>query len=268
MSIHLNSLRMRAERDGRHISGAERLLALAELESAAIEMVQRALRHPRGAAQEISFHVEAIPAGSIKTGKLLNLSNNQVDSWQQGRRLAIRLLAKEGIPEAIAEHSIEILAAGAAPSGLSMRGAMLVDADTGERLEADQSRGVRASRMDLTAGCRQELCRLLASVNLNNSHVVEALALATKVCSAPGVVAELCWSDDPDYLAGYVASRTLGYQRISHMKPAGEERGGRAFFVRRSKDQLPELVTWLEKTPLLIDRIGLIFGPFHRGEGS
>ena len=37
-----------------------------------------------------------------------------------------------------------------------------------ERLEADQSRGVRASRMDLSADCRQELCRLLEQVNLNN----------------------------------------------------------------------------------------------------
>ncbi len=257
---------MRAECHGQHISGAERLLPGNELESAAIEMLQRALRHPRGAAQKISFHVEAVSARCVKSGKLLDLSNNSVDSWPQGRRLANRLLRKVGIPKAVAEHSIEILATGAAPSGQSMRGAMLIDADSGERLESDPARGVRASRMDLTAGCRQRLCRLLEQLNLNNSHVVEALTLATKVCSAPGIVAELCWSDDPDYLAGYVASRTLGYQRISHMKPAGEERGGRAFFVRCSKEELPNLVAWLEQAPLLIDQIGLVAGPLHRGK--
>ncbi|HEY5672571.1 MAG TPA: 6-carboxyhexanoate--CoA ligase [Malonomonas sp.] len=261
MLTQLNSLRMRAERAGRHISGAERLLALNELEIAAADMLQRALQHPRGTAQKIVFHIEAVSSGSISTGQLLDFTNNRAINWQQGRLLACQLLQSAGISRSVAERSIEVLASGAAPGGQSMRGAMLIDADSGERLESDQARGVRACRMDLTVTVRQELCYLLEQIKLNNPHVVEALTLATKVCSAPGVVAELCWSDDPDYQAGYVASQALGYQRISLMKPAGSDRGGRAFFVRRSSAELPELIELLEKAPLLIDRIGQITDP-------
>ena len=261
MSMQLNSLRMNAERDGQHISGAERLLRVADLESAAVGMLQRALLHPRGTAETIRFHVEPISAARVNRGRLLDFSGYQVESWQQGRQLASQMLVASGISQAVADGSIAILAAGASPDGHSMRGAMLIDADSGERLEFDQARGVRASRMDLDGEARQQLYRLLDSINLNNPHVVEALILATKVSSAPGLVAELCWSDDPDYLAGYVASQQFGYQRISLLKPAGEERGGRVFFVRRAKAELPDLVEWLEKSPLLIDRVGQVRQP-------
>lgn len=266
MLTPLNSLRMRAQRAGRHISGAERLLTMDELGDAAVAMLQRALDHPRGAAEQISFHVEAIAASAISSATLLNFTNNPVDSWQQGRQLASQLLVKNGLSSAVAARAIKILTQGAAPDGQSMRGAMLIDADSGERLETDQARGVRASRMDLTSEIRQELGRLLEQINLNNPHVVEALTLASKVCSASGIIAELCWSDDPDYLAGYVASREHGYQRISLLKPVGEERGGRAFFVRKNRAVLPELVAWLEQAPLLFVRIGKISGSIQQGD--
>lgn len=266
MLTDLTSLRMHAQRAGRHISGAERLLAQDELGDAAVAMLQRALKHPRGAAQRISFHIEAISGSAISRATLLDFTNNPVANWQQGRQLARQLLVKIGVSGAVVTRAMEILAQGAAPDGQSMRGALLIDADSGERLEKDPARGVRASRMDLIREIRQELGGLLERLNLNNSHVVEALTLASKVCSAQGVVAELCWSDDPDYVAGYVASRDHGYQRISVLKPVGEERGGRAFFVRQNRAVLPELVTWLEQAPLLFDRIGRINGPGEKGD--
>jgi len=141
-----------------------------------------------------------------------------------------------------------------------MRGAMLVDAQSGQRLEPDRARGVRASRMDLTPAAEQELRRGLAALGLDNAHVREALVLAAKVLSAPGIVAELCWSDDPAYTAGYVAAPALGYVRFPYLKPFGEERGGRAFFVRREGLDLAALIEHLERSVLLVDSIGALHG--------
>jgi 6-carboxyhexanoate--CoA ligase len=255
---------MRAERETKHISGAERLLSFAELEPAALEMLQRALQHPRGQAECINIRVDTIESDSIQQGQLPDLHNNLVQSWQQGRELAKEMLLASGVTRFAIERAMNDLAAGAAPDGRSMRGAMLIDADSGERLEADRSRGVRVSRMDLSNSVRQQLHSALAAQNLDNPHVMEALTLAAKVVSAPALVAELCWSDDPEYLAGYVAAREAGYQRISLLKPVGEERGGRAFFVRCGKDSLAGLIKWLERQPFLIKQIGRIHPPCHR----
>lgn len=261
MTEPLNSLRMRAQRDGKHISGAERLVHFEQLQDIAIEMVQRALLHSRGQAEQIKICVEPIEKADLQFGRLPDLHNNIVNSWQVGRDLAAEMLTAYGVAQSAVERAMGALSLGAASDGQSMRGAMLIDADSGERLELDSDRGVRVSRMDLSPAAREQLKVLLAPQGLDNDHVVEALTLAAKVVSAPTLVAELCWSDDPDYLAGYVASRDGGYQRISLLKPVGEERGGRAFFIRCSKDRLGTLVNWLERQPFLIERIGRVHPP-------
>ncbi|MDJ1631243.1 6-carboxyhexanoate--CoA ligase [Bacillus velezensis] len=69
-----------------------------------------------------------------------------------------------------------------------------------------------------------------------HSRIKEAHAIAAKVCAHPGIIAELCWSDDPDYITGYVAAKKLGYQRIAKMKNAGDESGRRIFFTDGSID--------------------------------
>lgn len=250
---------MHASLDGQHLSGAERLVEhFDSVEDELICMLHRALQHPRGSADRISLQVDEIPCEEKLTGNLLDFSGYLVGNWEQGRILACHLLTEAGVSLGAASCSLEYLANGAAPGGSSMRGAMLVDAQSGERLEKDQTRGVRVSRMDVTKVVREQLHRCLAEHGLDNSHVIEALILASKVVSAPEIVAELCWSDDPDYQAGYVASSASGYQRINLLKPLGEERGGRAFFVRPGSADLAGLIQYLEKTPLLIDRIGKI----------
>ena len=261
MCNDLHSLRMRSEAEGRHISGAERLLTFTDLGDAVIAMLQRALFHSRGRADSINFQIEEVPADQIVSGHLPDLYNNQVADWRQGRDLAYEMLVTMGVARHVAGGAIAVIANGAAPDGQSMRGAMLIDADSGERLEPDQMRGIRVSRMDLTGQARLHLKQLLSVQQLDNPHVIEALTLAAKVIAAPGVVAELCWSDDPDYLSGYVASADYGYQRINLIKPAGEQRGGRAFFVRCGKERIPALIEWLEKMPLMIDRLGRINVP-------
>lgn len=260
MDESLYSVRMHSRRENRHLSGAERLVGPADLAAAAAAMVRRALDHPRGRAEEIRLAVDLVPPSAIRRGRLLDLRTFRVRDYQQGRGAARCLLQQAGVAEAAVTAAMDWIAQGAAPDGRAMRGAMLIDAESGARLEADPARGVRASRMDLTADAEAELRTRLAERGLDNPHVREALVLASKVLAAPEVLAELCWSDDPDYTAGYVASRSFGYVRFPQLKPLGEERGGRAFFVHRAGLDRAGLVAFIEHAVLLIDRIGTIGG--------
>jgi len=130
----------------------------------------------------------------------------------------------------------------------SMGGAMLLCAVTGNRLDDTGSRGVRVSRMDI--GDEHGFIEKLARSGINNIHVREALVLASKVAAAPDMVAELCWSDDPEYTTGYVASPT-GYIRIPHCKPVGSLLGGRVFFVKPDT-QLQRIIDYLQHQPVLV----------------
>ena len=78
MCNDLHSLRMRSEAEGRHISGAERLLTFTDLGDAVIAMLQRALFHSRVRADSINFQIEEVPADQIVSGRLPDLYNNQV----------------------------------------------------------------------------------------------------------------------------------------------------------------------------------------------
>lgn len=260
MSQTLYSIRMRSARDGRHISGAERLVPDGELEGLAGFLVRRALQHPRGAAAEIQLTIEEIPPGRLNRGQLPDVHTLRVANFRQGRQAALVLLERAGVRMQAARLAIERLAGGAAPDGGCMRGAMLVDARDGHRMEPDPARGIRASHMDLDPAAEEELRRRLAPYALDNEHVRDALVLAAKVLATPGLVAELCWSDDPDYVTGYVATPRDGYLRISHLKPMGDELGGRAFFVRPGCC-LDAVMEHLEKSVWIFDRVGRIHPP-------
>ena len=178
-----------------------------------------------------------------------------------GTDMAFCLLIKAGVQADVAAQAVHLLANGAGSDGAVMRGAVIMDANTGERLEPDSCRGVRVSRMDLTPACRSVMECELAAAALGHHRVLEALVLAGKVLGAPGIVAELCWSDDPDYTTGYVADPQAGYQRITDLKAAGDLRGGRVFFVNTADVSLEELVAYLESQPVLFNSIGKISPP-------
>ena len=125
-----------------------------------------------------------------------------------------------------------------------MRGAMLYDIATGNRLEPDCARGVRATYMDV---------RHSSEVDGQKNHFNEAIVLATKVANAPGMVAELCISDDPYYVTGYVASNELGYVRIMKMKEMGDENGGRIFLFDSRKARAEECVGYLQQKKVLVE---------------
>ncbi|MGK2904861.1 MAG: 6-carboxyhexanoate--CoA ligase [Desulfuromonadales bacterium] len=261
MDTPLYSVRMRASCKGQHLAGAERIVTDNAVCEVAAALMNRAMRCPNGQAEEIHCHVERIETAEVRYQQLPDVATYLVSNWQQGRQVAGCLLSRAGVQKDVAAQAVHLLANGAGTGGSVMRGAVIMDAKTGERLETDPSRGVRVSRMDLSPECRAALACELASAGLGHHRVQEALVLAGKVLCAPGVVAELCWSDDPHYTTGYVAALPGGYQRISDMKPVGDPRGGRVFFVNRAHVSLQELSNYLERQVVLFNASGTISPP-------
>ncbi len=256
METSLYSVRMRALCRSQHLSGAERIVTEAAVSEMTTVLTTRAMSCARGAADEVYCSVERIDSATVRYEQLPDVSTYQVHDWQEGRQIACNLLVRAGVQVDIAVQSVHLLANGAGPGGAVMRGAVIMDATTGERLETDLSRGVRVSRMDLVPECRSELKRELASAGLDHYRVLEALVLAGKVLSAPGIVAELCWSDDPNYTTGYVADPHGGYQRITALKSVGDSLGGRVFFINPAAVSINVLIDYLEYQPVLFDGLG------------
>ena len=239
----LYSVRMRAaqggphEKGGHHISGAERIVKLEEVGAIAQSLADRALHHSKGTADFINITVDLIPPEKIRYIDCLKVEEHKTGSISESHQLVTDLLQGPNISEEAVHKAISLLKS----LDKSMRGAMLVDAITGERLDIG-NRGVRVSHMDS-----------FDSYALgDNEHMREALVLASKVQSAEGVVGELCWSDDPDYTVGYVACNGV-YHRIPNMKELGSNIGGRVFFVRSDIDS-ESVIEYLERAPVLVQR--------------
>jgi 6-carboxyhexanoate--CoA ligase len=251
----LYSVRMRASTGQSHLSGAERLVPRDRIDLTMKDLVDRALSKQL-APDQIVVTIDAlgdIPVHFVQSLDLVSLDMHNITACQEN---AARVLEDFGVSSSAVLVAFRALEQGASPNGGNMRGAMLIDAETGERLEPNQSRGVRVSRFDWSDGASERIDRDLSTLGLTHFRTKEALALATKVAYAPGVVAELCWSDEPDYTAGYVADRTKGYIRFPHLKQAGNSFGGRAFFVSHSDLDRNALVAYLQETPVLITEIG------------
>lgn len=239
----LYSVRMRAaqggphEKGGHHISGAERIVKLEEVGAIAQSLADRALHHSKGAADFINITVDLIPANEITYVDCLQVEEHRANTIAEAHQLAIELLQGIHITEVAIQNAMTFLK----ELDSSMRGAMLVDATSGERIDVG-NRGVRVSHMDS-----------FDSESLgDNEHMREALVLASKVQSVEGIVGELCWSDDPDYTVGYVACNGI-YHRIPKMKELGSHIGGRVFFVRSEIDR-ESVIEYLEKAPVLVQR--------------
>ncbi len=261
MKTSLYSVRMRASIGGQHLTGAERIVAEGAVAETTTALTKRAMNSAVGSPDDICCSVDKIDSATILYAKLPDVKTFLVDNFQQGQLAALSLLSRAGIQKNVAAKAIDLLAAGPGPDGTVMRGAVLIDAATGQRLEKNPNRGVRVSRMDLSSDFRSKLEATLKTAGLNHYRVLEALVLAGKVLSCPGVVAELCWSDAPDYTTGYVADLQYGYQRISNLKMAGDPCGGRIFFVDLTTASLQSLIDYLELKPVLFNAVGTISAP-------
>lgn len=246
----LYSVKMRAaqggshEQGGRHISGAERLVVRGKIAETTHAMLERAFSHSRGCADFINIKVEAIATETIVKAPLLPVVTTDVCDVAAGRAVAMSALVEAGVSPLAARSGMDQLLA----LKDSLRGALLLCAETGRRLDDTGRRGVRVSSMDIADP--DGFDQWLARHGLTGIHVREALVLASKVLSAPGIMAELCWSDDPEYTTGYVASKER-YLRLPKLKPRGSPIGGRVFFVTPGAG-LAALTEYLESQPTLI----------------
>lgn len=242
------SLKMRASqhvgegelKHEQHISGAERIVSRDSVEAVCSAMVRRAMTHSKGDPDFINVKIEKVHESDIQILKALPVTRVDVDTWQEGLEKAFGLVgdAAAGIREKLPELLRETF---------PMRGAMLYDIATENRLEPDHERGVRATYMDALHSSEVDGCK---------NHFNEAIVLATKVANAPGMVAEFCVSDDPNYVTGYVASKELGYVRIMKMKEMGDENGGRIFLFDSRKASAEECIEYLQKKKVLVDVVG------------
>ena len=250
----LYSMKMRSalggdhRQGGQHISGAERILSEDDLMVNAQAMIARALNHSRGKADFIQLKIEAIPQQQIQRAKLLKIVTHKVETIREGRQQAKCILSAGGVTEQAIAAAFDYL--DELPT--SMRGAMLVDAVSGRRLDDFAMRGVRVSNMDIAN--EDDFSTWLSQQKLMDIHVREAAVLAAKVAAHQDVVAELCWSDDPEYVIGYVADKTR-YQRITKLKEQGSWQGGRVFFIRPDAN-IGALIDYLQNQPILMERYG------------
>ncbi len=230
----LFSVKMRASAQGEHVSGAERIVPEGEVARTISSLADRALHHAKGRPDFINLKLEK--PGDILELDALPVATETVSTPEEGWNLIGRLLASEGFRRADEIRSLF-------KETYRMRGAMLLHADTLERLEPDPERGVRATYMDQAGP---------VPYATQKSHFREALVLATKVSSAPGIVGEICMSDDPDYVIGYVATKNLGYRRITVLKQKGDPAGGRIFLYRGRKRDVRKTIRFLERQAVLV----------------
>ncbi|WP_141130770.1 6-carboxyhexanoate--CoA ligase [Virgibacillus dokdonensis] len=252
----LYNLRMRAaqggshEQGGTHISGGERIARFSNIQQVAMYLLEKGLTHCKGRPDFMQIQLESIPESVTYVQPLERWTNverfvRERDTFlKEGKTVAFQLLEIIGLPKKVIDRAVKTVS-----QYSSMRGAVLIDAHSGKRLDDREEKGVRVSRLDWRGNDFEKWVRY-HHVSAN-SRIREALALAAKVNNHPATIAELCWSDDPDYTTGYVASRKMGYQRIENIKAYGDERGCRIFFVDGQKD-IRSYINYLENQPVLI----------------
>jgi 6-carboxyhexanoate--CoA ligase len=226
------------------------------LNQVAVEMLTRAKgKFP----DSIQITVEAIGDKDCHHIPCLSVQTVLSASAFEAAEFAKRVLASAGVPLSTATSAMNALQHGFSSDGVALRGASLWDSITGKRLEADKVRGVRASRFDYSPEGGAAVSKALAEHGLDHFRTREALALATKVIWS-GIVAELCWSDEPSYTTGYVSTHRDGYVRLPGFKPAGAT-GGRIFFVQPNAADIASIEHRLQKAYALIDPPVSIFEP-------
>ena len=249
---NLYSVRMRAGRGREHISGAEGIFGEKETGAAVLAYTERAMRHSKGRPDTLRLTVELVQKEPVLI-TALPVRTLRTKGPSDAKQKAARLLSLAGVSGKAAGKAFRILSAG------GMRGAALLDRANGKRFDPDRKRGVRASMLGISKGTLRRLGMALSKKNIDHPRVKEALVLASKVGSAPGISAELCISDDPDYTTGYVASPSLGYIRLPRIKKKGSPEGGRVFFTSlRDSASTGDLISYLEKTPVIVGKISHI----------
>lgn len=238
----LFSIKMRASQKEKHISGAEKIQEEAKVPQAVGMLIARALHHSVGKPDFINVKIEELDDSSVRIIPALPVSERTAGDPEE----AFRIMEKEMKLLGIRHPEKWILLLRKMPP---MRGAAVFDIRTGERLDPRPERGIRVTYMDELFSCGEKSSK--------KNAFREALVLASKTAAAKGMVAELCISDDPHYVTGYIASSQNGYIRITPLKEKGTAGGGRIFLFDSSKGKFEEAAHFLEQESVLIENMPL-----------
>lgn len=243
------SVRMRSsiggphEDGGMHISGAERLIGEKKIKKSALEMIQRATNHTRGQADFISLKIEAIQENDIHYIPALPVNEVKNKSPHTTKQVLKELVNSGTIRPNLLFSLYDWII-----QDDVTRGAIIVDINSGKRLDPFKNRGVRVSHFDWDTQVDEN--ELGEQQVTHHERRAEAIALASKVAAA-GTILELCCSDDPEYTTGYLSYQHT-FIRIPHMKKNNSPYGGRVFLIDSNTINLDDYIHYLEKTPVLI----------------
>lgn len=238
--MSLYSIKMRASAAKKHISGSEKIVPSNQIAPCVDQLVRRGMSHSKGEPDQLSVKITKIEEASVLSFDALPVRTVEVDDHHAGLDEIRKFIRSLNISRA--DEIIALLS-----ETYAMRGAMLLDVDTLERLEPDRERGVRATCMDAQ--------RTILPPEMEKNHFAEAIVLATKVAHAPNIIGELCISDDPEYVTGYAASLETGYLRITKLKPRGSENGGRIFLYRGGRQEVDKTISFLQEQPVIVKNI-------------
>jgi len=253
MDDFLYSIRMRASLAGAHVSGAERIINGPDIHAVTAELLTRAMTHGRGTPDSIVVTVDSLAGREVIRLNVLPVTDVKAGDCISSIEAALSELVMAGVSEGAARQALELVTKG---TDGTMYGAAVVDAASGEMLLPGNPHGIRARMVDYDPASLPELDFELVRLGLQATRLKEALALATKVAYAPSAVAELCVSDNPGYLTGYVASAARGYVRITPMKDETSQAGGRVFLVDRGtfdpNTYIGAYIKYMRETPVLV----------------
>ena len=244
--MNLYGLKLRcAQRDDslehgneKHVAGAERMVAEENILPVAQSLLHRALHRSEELPDLVSLKIEKLNRSDVLELDALSVRTIEVPDADAGICEVRKILEAMSLPNI--PGILELL-----QSKQNIRGAVLLNVDTFERLEPNQQRGIRATYMDADT----------VYVDAVKNHFREALVLATKTASAPNIIGEICISDDPDYVTGYVASKDIGYVRITHLKKLGSPYGKRIFLYRGNVSEVARCIAYLENQKVLVKNV-------------
>ena len=249
------------ENTRRHLSAAERLVEEPHLNQVVDEMVLRAkTKDPN----DIQISLDLVPPNACRHVRCLPVQTVHTASPERSAALAAEILIRAGVSPKSALAGLAALRNGLGPRGQSLPGASLWDKDTGERVEPDFSKGIRANRFDYSSTGAGVIESTMADYGLTYARTREALAVATKTVNS-GVTAEICWSSEPAYTTGYIASPRYGYVRLTGFKPYGAC-GGRICFIDLTAGSVEDYVERLEREFVLIEPPVVIHDPVSAEE--
>ncbi|MCL5284458.1 MAG: 6-carboxyhexanoate--CoA ligase [Nitrospirae bacterium] len=248
------SIRMRIHQEGNHLSGAEDLVPLRDVEQVMASFSKRflpLLREERDRPLQQIVTIDPVSEKDILRRPLLAVQTLNSDSTEEtGTMLSALLdplLPAGKVEPVLAIFQNEIM-------GTPPRNGAVISTSTGTILQHGMTGGIRTTHVGCLPALRKALEKELDRFfRKPNYRFVEALVLASKVISSGSVLLEICASDDPDYTTGYVASPLFGYVRLPHMKKQGLRRGGRLYVIS-PETRIPDLLTFLRSTPVLFDR--------------